>query len=44
MYGKAGEDFLYDEVGDDLLNGGADMDRCADPMGTNKRVACEVQE
>ena len=41
MYGKAGKDFLYDEVGDDLLNGGADADRCTDPTGANKLVACE---
>jgi Ca2+-binding RTX toxin-like protein len=44
MYGKAGDDFLYDEVGDDLLNGGGDDDTCTDPMGANKFVQCEVKE
>jgi hypothetical protein len=35
---------LYDEVGDDLLNGGSDSDRCTDPMGVNKTVDCEAKD
>jgi hypothetical protein len=42
MKAGKGDDSLYDDIGDDLLDGGEGTDAGYDAVGTNTIVNCEL--